>query len=61
MENILEISKLNKSYTNFSLTDVSFRHIAGINISSYPLALLNWRNAFSRLYAVDALYSSDCL
>ena len=24
MENILEISKLNKSYTNFSLTDVSF-------------------------------------
>ena len=24
MENILEISKLNKSYTDFSLTDVSF-------------------------------------
>lgn len=24
MENILEISKLNKSYTNFSLTDISF-------------------------------------
>ena len=24
MENVLEISKLNKSYTDFSLTDVSF-------------------------------------
>ena len=66
MENILEISKLNKSYTNFSLTDVSFSlpdnsitGFIGVNGSGKPttirsiLGLVKFNSGIIKLFGQD--------